>query len=43
MTQPTSDRPTWELSGFGDEIDADPVVQVAVLQALGERAKAARA
>ena len=38
MTQPTSDRPTWELSGFGDEIDADPVVQVAVLQALGAHA-----
>lgn len=27
----------WALSGFGDEIDADPVVQVAVLQALGAR------
>jgi sugar phosphate isomerase/epimerase len=26
---------TWTLSGFGDEIDADPHVQVAVLQALG--------
>jgi sugar phosphate isomerase/epimerase len=26
---------TWTLSGFGDEIDADPNVQVAVLQALG--------
>ena len=26
---------TWILSGFGDEIDADPDVQVAVLQALG--------
>lgn len=25
----------WTLSGFGDEIDADPNVQVAVLQALG--------
>jgi sugar phosphate isomerase/epimerase len=25
----------WILSGFGDEIDADPEVQVAVLQALG--------
>src|ERR1700743_2625745 len=25
----------WLLSGFGDEIDADPVVQVAALQALG--------
>ena len=29
---------SWELSGFGDEIDADPVVQVAVLQALGAHA-----
>jgi sugar phosphate isomerase/epimerase len=26
---------SWQLSGFGDEIDADPTVQVAVLQALG--------
>ncbi|WP_426624771.1 sugar phosphate isomerase/epimerase family protein [Leifsonia sp. McL0607] len=26
---------SWTLSGFGDEIDADPAVQVAVLQALG--------
>jgi sugar phosphate isomerase/epimerase len=26
---------SWKLSGFGDEIDADPTVQVAVLQALG--------
>jgi sugar phosphate isomerase/epimerase len=25
----------WQLSGFGDEIDPDPVVQVAALQALG--------
>jgi sugar phosphate isomerase/epimerase len=25
----------WSLSGFGDEIDADPVVQLSVLQALG--------
>lgn len=25
----------WKLSGFGDEIDADPRVQIAVLQALG--------
>jgi sugar phosphate isomerase/epimerase len=25
----------WTLSGFGDEIDADPVVQLAVLRALG--------
>jgi sugar phosphate isomerase/epimerase len=29
--------PVWTLSGFGDEIDPDPVVQVAVLQALGAR------
>jgi sugar phosphate isomerase/epimerase len=28
---------TWALSGFGDEIDDDPVVQIAVLQALGAR------
>jgi sugar phosphate isomerase/epimerase len=28
---------TWALSGFGDEIDEDPVVQIAVLQALGAR------
>ncbi len=34
----TMTQPTWELSGFGDEIDADPVVQVAVLQALGASA-----
>ncbi|GIF75028.1 sugar phosphate isomerase/epimerase family protein [Asanoa siamensis] len=27
----------WTLSGFGDEIDADPVVQLAVLSALGAR------
>ena len=26
---------TWTLSGFGDEIDPDPHIQVAVLQALG--------
>ncbi|MEK6345261.1 MAG: TIM barrel protein, partial [Curtobacterium sp.] len=30
-----TDQPSWELSGFGDEIDADPAIQVAVLQALG--------
>ncbi|WP_092506860.1 sugar phosphate isomerase/epimerase family protein [Agrococcus jejuensis] len=29
---------TWTLSGFGDEIDPDPRIQVAVLQALGARA-----
>ena len=28
---------TWQLSGFGDEIDPDPIVQVSVLQALGAR------
>src|ERR1035437_4690648 len=33
MTDPRS--VSWQLSGFGDEIDADPRVQVAVLQALG--------
>jgi sugar phosphate isomerase/epimerase len=27
--------PVWTLSGFGDEIDADPAIQAAVLQALG--------
>jgi sugar phosphate isomerase/epimerase len=27
----------WTLSGFGDEIDPDPVVQLAVLSALGAR------
>ena len=26
---------TWTLSGFGDEIDKDPVVQLSVLRALG--------
>jgi sugar phosphate isomerase/epimerase len=33
----TTDTRTWALSGFGDEIDADPVVQLSVLQALGAR------
>jgi sugar phosphate isomerase/epimerase len=28
---------SWALSGFGDEIDADPVVQLSVLEALGAR------
>lgn len=28
----------WELSGFGDEIDSDPSVQIAVLKALGASA-----
>lgn len=27
--------PEWQLSGFGDEIDDDPAIQVAVLQSLG--------
>ncbi|HAM25317.1 MAG TPA: xylose isomerase [Microbacteriaceae bacterium] len=31
----TEGSTTWTLTGFGDEIDKDPVVQVAVLQALG--------
>lgn len=26
---------SWALSGFGDEIDDDPAVQIAVLQSLG--------
>lgn len=28
---------TWTLSGFGDEIDPDPAIQVAVLHSLGAR------
>ncbi|MHA7985995.1 sugar phosphate isomerase/epimerase family protein [Rathayibacter sp. CAU 1779] len=32
-----ADGPTWLLSGFGDEIDADPNIQLAVLEALGAR------
>ncbi|HEY8718212.1 sugar phosphate isomerase/epimerase family protein [Pengzhenrongella sp.] len=32
-----SDDQNWILSGFADEIDPDPVVQLAVLQALGAR------
>lgn len=31
----TEPNVTWALSGFGDEIDEDPAVQIAVLQALG--------
>ena len=31
----SSEAPVWTLSGFGDEIDADPRIQIAVLQALG--------
>ncbi|SEB35840.1 Sugar phosphate isomerase/epimerase [Paramicrobacterium humi] len=34
MADPTV---TWTLSGFGDEIDEDPRIQVAVLKALGAR------
>lgn len=30
-----TDTVTWTLSGFGDEIDTDPRVQIAVLKALG--------
>jgi len=30
-------QPTWMLSGFGDEIDADPAIQLSVLLALGAR------
>lgn len=33
MTENNS--PAWVLSGFGDEIDDDPAIQIAVLQALG--------
>jgi hypothetical protein len=33
----TAEQLTWRLSGFGDEIDPDPAVQLAVLQALGAR------
>ena len=28
-------KATWSLSGFGDEISPDPLIQIAVLQALG--------
>jgi sugar phosphate isomerase/epimerase len=33
-----TDQLEWTLSGFGDEIDAEPAIQVAVLQALGASA-----
>ena len=36
-TRPAATGPSWALSGFADEIDPDPVVQLAVLQALGAR------
>ncbi|MCC6856738.1 MAG: sugar phosphate isomerase/epimerase [Microbacteriaceae bacterium] len=32
-----TDHPLWTLSGFGDEIDPDPRVQIAVLKAVGAR------
>jgi sugar phosphate isomerase/epimerase len=35
MTDPTTAAVRWDLSGFGDEIDADPRVQCAVMRALG--------
>ncbi|WP_413249730.1 sugar phosphate isomerase/epimerase family protein [Sinomonas flava] len=39
MTEPSATARTgtvrWDLSGFGDEIDADPRVQAAVMRALG--------
>ena len=38
MSSPTvAGDVTWQLSGFGDEIDDDPHVQIAVLEALGAR------
>ena len=38
MTTTTSTATaTWTLSGFGDEIDPDPAIQLAVLQSLGAR------
>ncbi|MBW9095666.1 sugar phosphate isomerase/epimerase [Microbacterium jejuense] len=37
MTSPQTAHPSWTLSGFGDEIDPDPLVQTAVLAALGAR------
>ncbi|GAB3390647.1 hypothetical protein GCM10027568_14980 [Humibacter soli] len=36
-SDPAVDGPTWQLSGFGDEIDQDPRIQLAVLEALGAR------
>jgi sugar phosphate isomerase/epimerase len=35
MTDGNTQQTTWLLSGFGDEIDDDPAIQIAVLQALG--------
>ncbi len=36
-SESVDDDLTWNLSGFGDEIADDPVVQLAVLEALGAR------
>jgi sugar phosphate isomerase/epimerase len=33
----TAEDLTWQLSGFGDEIDQDPHIQLTVLEALGAR------
>lgn len=35
MPDPSGTTATWTLTGFGDEIHSDPVVQIAGLQALG--------
>lgn len=35
MPDAPGSNPTWTLTGFGDEIHSDPIVQIAVLQALG--------
>ncbi|MGH2549435.1 MAG: sugar phosphate isomerase/epimerase family protein [Thermomicrobiales bacterium] len=35
MSESSGASATWTLSGFGDEIHSDPIVQIAVLQALG--------
>lgn len=35
MPESNTAVPTWTLSGFGDEIDPDPAVQIGVLRALG--------
>jgi sugar phosphate isomerase/epimerase len=37
MSGVTASGVTWTLSGFGDEIDPDPAIQLAVLAALGAR------
>jgi sugar phosphate isomerase/epimerase len=35
MTPVPAAAPTWALTGFGDEIDPDPAIQISVLLALG--------